>query len=91
MTTREVEDLLRSVATGGVAPRTVNKVRQLVCAIFNYGMRPSTYGLPLNPAAHADRRAEPQRAVVAFFSPEQVEVLARALAAGSHRVRPGRH
>ena len=85
VTTREVEDLLRSVAARGVAPRTVNKVRQLVCAIFNYGMRPSTYGLPLNPATHADRRAEPERAVVAFFSPEQIEVLARGLAAGSHR------
>jgi hypothetical protein len=78
VTTREIEDLLRSVASTGVAPRTVNKVRQLVCAIFNYGMRPSTYGLPLNPATYADRRAEPERAVVAFFSPEQIEVLARS-------------
>jgi integrase len=83
--TREVEDLLRSVATGGVAPRTVNKVRQLVCAIFNYGMRPSTYGLPLNPATHADRRAEPERAVLAFYSPSRIEALARSLAAGAHR------
>jgi integrase len=83
--TREVEDLLRSVATGGVAPRTVNKVRQLVCAIFNYGMRPSTYGLPLNPATHTDRRTEPERAVLAFYSPEQIEMLARSLAAGAHR------
>ena len=85
VTTREVEDLLRSIASTGVAPRTINKVRQLVCAIFNYGMRPSTDGLPLNPATHADRRAEPERGVVAFFSPEQIEELARALAAGAHR------
>lgn len=85
VTTREIEDLLRSVAATGVAPRTVNKVRQLICAIFNYGTRPSTYGLPLNPATHADRRAEPERAVLAFYSPEQVEVLAKSLAAGAHR------
>ena len=85
VTTREIEDLLRSVAATGVAPRTVNKVRQLVCAIFNYGMRPSTYALPTNPATHADRRTEPERAVLAFYSPEQIEALARSLAAGAHR------
>lgn len=54
MTTREVEDLLRSVSSTGVAPRTVNMVRQLVCAIFSYGLRPSTYGLPNNPVTYAD-------------------------------------
>jgi integrase len=85
VTTREVEDLLRVIASTGVAPRTVNKARQLVCAIFNYGMRPSAYGLPANPAAHADRRTEPQPGTLAFYSPEQVESLARALAYGAHR------
>jgi integrase len=85
VTTREVEELLRSIARTGVAPRTVNKARQLICAIFNYGMRPSAYGLPSNPAQHADRRREPDTAPVAFYSPEQVEALARALADGAHR------
>ena len=85
VTTRDVEDLLRSVSSTGVAPRTVNKVRQLVSAIFNYGMRPSTYGLVMNPAAHADRRAEPERGPLAFYSPEQLEALAHSLAAGAHR------
>lgn len=85
VTTRDVEDLLRSVSSTGVAPRTVNKVRQLVSAIFNYGMRPSTYGLVVNPAAHADRRAEPERGPLAFYSPEQLEALARSFAAGAHR------
>ena len=89
ITTREIEDLLRSVSSTGVAPRTVNKVRQLVCAIFNYGMRPSTYGLASNPATYADRRREPERGPLAFYSPEQIEELARSLAAGSHR-DPGR-
>lgn len=85
LTTREIEDVLRSIAATGVAPRTVNKARQLICAIFNYGMRPSTYGLAANPAAHADRRREPDTAPLAFYSPEQVEALARALADGAHR------
>jgi integrase len=85
ITTREIEDLLRAVSTTGVAPRTVNKVRQLICAIFNYGMRPSTYGLATNSATYADRRREPERASLAFYSPEQIEELARSLAAGAHR------
>jgi integrase len=85
VTTREVEDLLRSVSSTGVAPRTVNKVRQLICAIFNYGMRPSTYALSTNPVVYADRRREPERGPLAFYSPEQVEALARSLAAGGHR------
>jgi integrase len=85
VTTREIEDLLRSVSSTGVSPRTVNKVRQLVCAIFNYGLRPSTYGLATNPAAYADRRREPDRGPLAFYSPEQIEQLARSLAVGAHR------
>ncbi len=85
VTTREVEDLLRSIASTGVAPRTVNKARQLICAIFNYGMRPSMYGLLTNPAQHADRRHEPDAAPLAFYSPEQIEALACSLADGAHR------
>ena len=85
MTTREIEDVLRSIASRGVAPRTVNKARQLICAVFNYGMRPSTYGLTTNPARHADRRREPDVAPLAFYSPEHVEALALALAEGAHR------
>lgn len=85
VTTREVEDLLRLVSSTGVAPRTVNKVRQLVCAIFNYGTRPSTFGLLVNPATHADRRSEPERGPLNFYSPEQIEELAQSLAAGAHR------
>ena len=85
VTTREVEELLRTIAATGAAPRTVNKARQLVCAIFNYGMRPSTYALAANPAQHADRRREPDQALVAFYSPAQVETLAQAVSAGAHR------
>jgi integrase len=85
VTTREVEDLLRTIAATGAAPRTANKARQLVCAIFNYGMRPSTYALATNPAQDADRRREPDQALLAFYSPGQVEALAQALSAGAHR------
>ena len=85
VTTCEVEELLRTIAATGAAPRTVNKARQLVCAIFNYGTRASTYALAANPAQHADRRSEPDPATLAFYSSEQVEALAQALSAGAHR------
>ena len=85
VTTREVEELLRTIAASGAAPRTVNKARQRVCAIFNYGKRPSTHALTTNPAQHADRRREPDAAPLAFYSPAQVEELADALAGGRHR------
>ncbi len=87
VTTREVEVLLSSIARSGVAPRTVNKARALISAVFSYGMRPSTYALPSNPARHADRRAEPDAAVLSFFSVDQIEALAGAMTAGRQRDR----
>ena len=84
-TTREIEDVLRSIAATGVAPRTVNKARQLVCAVFNYGSRPSSYGLAVNPAQLAHRRREPDASPLAFYSPQQVEALAQSLVDGRHR------
>jgi hypothetical protein len=68
-----------------VAPRTVNQHRQLMSAIFNYAMRPSTYGLAANPVVYADRRREPERGPLAYYSVEQVEALARSLERGAHR------
>lgn len=85
VTVDQVDDLLTSIAGTGASARTVNKTRQLVCAAFNYGMRPKTWALPRNPAAESDRRREGDRVTIAFYSAEQVESLAAALAAGTHR------
>ena len=85
ITTREINALLAEQAASGVAPRTVNKTRQLVCAIFSHACQESTFGLARNPATAADRRPEPERARLDFYSPEEVEALARAVAAGQHR------
>ena len=89
ITTRDIDRLLAEVAATGASPRTVNKHRQLVCAIFSFGCREATFGLPYNPARAADRRAEPERARLDYYSPEEVEALARALADGRHRDRNG--
>ena len=85
VTTREVNELLARVASTGVSSRTVNKHRQLVCSVYGYACHEATFGLERNPATAADRRPEPERARLDFFSPEEVEALARALAAGAHR------
>ena len=85
ITTREINAVLRSISATGVAPRTVNKARQLICAIFNYGMRPGTWGLTANPATWADRRREPTPLPLPYYSLEQVEVLARMMEGGGHR------
>jgi integrase len=85
VTTREINELLSRLAATGVSPRTVNKHRQLICSAFSYARQEATFGLERNPATAADRRPEPERARLDFFSPEEVEALARALAAGAHR------
>jgi integrase len=85
VTTKDVNSLLLGVARTGVSPRTVNKTRQLVCAIYNYACREATFNLPKNPATQADRRPEPERPRLEFFAVEEVEALARSLEDGRHR------
>ena len=87
ITTREVEDLLMSVSETGITPRSVNKYRSIISAIYEYGARESTFGLPDNPASHADKRSERHPGALVYYSPEEIETLARALAAGRHRKR----
>jgi integrase len=98
VTTREVEDLLTAISETTttrkipkdapprkISPRTVNKYRAVIVAAYNYGCRPSTFGLPDNPAKDADKRREAEPGALVFYSPEDIEALARSLAAGKHR------
>ncbi|HEY2202287.1 MAG TPA: site-specific integrase, partial [Solirubrobacteraceae bacterium] len=85
VTTREVNELLETIAKGGASASTVNKYRSLVVSIFNYGMRDATFELPANPAARSDRRTERAQAPLVFYSAEEIEALARSLADGNHR------
>lgn len=85
ITTREINALLNKIARSGVSPRTVNKHRNLIAAIYSYACDASTFGLTDNPASRAERRREPEPAVLDYYSSEEVEALARALAGGGHR------
>ena len=73
------------ISATGASPRTVNKYRSVISAVFNYGCKPSTFALPANPASGADKRREPHPGALVFYSPEEIEAIARALAEGRHR------
>jgi len=85
VSTRQVSALLRELQESGVSPRTVNKHRQILSAIFNYGRREDAFALPANPVTATTKRREPPPAVLDFYEPEEVELLAQAAAAGAHR------
>jgi integrase len=85
LTTREIEAVLRTVNATGASASTVNKYRKVICAAFNYGCKPATFALPTNPAEAADRRREPQPTALVFYSPDEIEAIARAFATGRHR------
>ncbi|MBV9165605.1 MAG: tyrosine-type recombinase/integrase [Solirubrobacterales bacterium] len=85
ITTRDVAEYLRGLDKAGARPRTVNKHRQVISAIYTYGMREDSYGLAINPALGTSKRREPPPAVLDFYEPEEVEALARAAERGAHR------
>jgi integrase len=87
ITTREIEAVLAAVSETGASPRTVNKHRNVIAAVFGYGCKPSTYALPANPAKGADKRREPHPGALLFYSPEDIEAIARAFEDGRHRQR----
>jgi integrase len=88
---RDVDALLATVSKTGGSARNVNKHRAVVLAIFNYGIKESAFSLPSNPAALTDRRKETQPSALVFYTPEEVEALARALAGGLHRENPAKN
>lgn len=88
ITTRDIEKLLAEHAREGVGARSVNKHRQVISAIFSYGLQPehaSDWRLTSNPAAAAPKRREDEPVRLEVFSVEQVEQLARVAASGRWR------
>ena len=89
--TEDVEELLATIAAGGVSPRTVNRYRDVVSAVFNFGMRSTKFKLKHNPARSTDSRAIPAARVLVFYTPEEIEAVARAFQQGLHRQVNERH
>jgi integrase len=87
ITTREIEAVLTTISETGASPRTVNKHRNVIAAVFGYGCKPSTYALSVNPAKGADKRREAHPGALVFYAPDEIEAIARALAEGRQRDR----
>lgn len=86
VTVAQVEALLRAVSGEGVSARTVNKHRETLRTIFNYGMsRVSGFNLTLNPAAETPLRKQDPPGRLEVFDVDQIEALARSAASGSWR------
>jgi len=88
VTPADVERLLRELDRSKIAARTVNKHREIVSAVYGFACHPSRreeFGVRENPASATDKRREPEPDVLDYYTPEEVEALARTLAAGEHR------
>jgi hypothetical protein len=72
-----------------MSPRNVNKHRNLIGAIFNHAVKRGVgrFKLAANPVAGIELRREAKPAPLIFFTPEEIEAVARALTAGAHRDR----
>jgi hypothetical protein len=81
VTTRDVEAVLGKVAKSGASPRTVNKYRGLLGAMFRSGMRSETHGLPANPAKETVKRKQDAPGPLDYYSPAEIETLAAACSA----------
>ncbi|MDO8185975.1 tyrosine-type recombinase/integrase [Conexibacter sp. JD483] len=87
VTTRDVSRFLRELDRSGIAPKTVNKYRELLHAIFNYAMRSDTYGdlLRRNPVTETDKRRQPPPAPLDHYERDEIEALVRVCEQGRHR------
>lgn len=87
ITTRDVSRFLRDLDADGRSGRNVNKHRALLHAIFNYAIRPDTYGdlVTVNPVSATDRRYQPPPAPLNHYERHEIEALVRACERGAHR------
>jgi integrase len=85
VTTRDIANFLRRLERDGLSPRSVNKHREVLSAMFSYARREDTYALPHNPVDATNKRREMPPAVLDFFEPEEIESLAEAAERGAHR------
>jgi integrase len=87
ITAEQVRDFLSRLTAAGMSPRNVNKHRNLVAAIFAHGVKRGSRRLRLknNPVVGIEARREPRPLPLVYFTPEEVEAVARALEDGLHR------
>ena len=101
ITTADVDGVSGRIAATGVSGRTVNAHREMIRAIFNFGIKQTEatrnaagqragragrdYGLAVNPARNATVYRDMKSNTLVYYRPEEIEALARALETGAHR------
>lgn len=90
ITRDDIRELLATLTAEGLSARNVNKHRNLISAIFNHGYRRGTgrYKLAENPVVGIEQRRETKPGALVFYTPAEIETIARALESGAHR-EPG--
>jgi integrase len=89
VTVADVDHYLSDLAAEGVATRTVNRHREVLRSIFNFGCSAASgFGLTSNPAAQSQLRRVDGPRPLEIFSVEQIEELARIAASGTWRAAP---
>ena len=85
VTTAEISGFLRSLDKEGLTARNVNKHREVLASMFNYGTRVDSLGLVANPVDGTDKRRQPPPVALDYYEVEEVEKLAAVCESGSHR------
>jgi integrase len=87
ITTRDVSTFLRELDGEDIGPKTINKHRDLLHAVFNYALRSDTYGdrVKRNPVTETDKRRQPPAAPLDHYERYEIEALVRICEQGRHR------
>jgi len=88
ITTAEFAAFLDSLVVDGLAPRTVNKHREILHAMYEFGKRPGTFGLAENPVTGTEKQRTDGPSRADTFSLDEVEAIAVAARQGLHRDQP---
>ena len=87
VTAADVERVLNDYDKAGASPRTVNKARETIRAIYSYGADPDLGGwdLTANPATRTSRRRIDSPAGIRHFEIAQIEAIAATASSGAWR------
>lgn len=88
ITTAEVATFLDSLEVEGLAPKTVDKYRGTLSAMYRFAMRPGSFGFAENPVAATEKPRIAEPGVIETFTLDELEAIKDAALHGDHRTRP---
>jgi len=77
-----------ALAVEGLAPRTVNKYREILHAMYEFGKRPGTFGFTHNPVTETEKQRTDGARRVETFTVDELERIADVARRGLHHHRP---